>query len=503
MTSRFHRSKPFANDPDGSRLPIKVDSTSNGEFMPRPLSAANQQANRRALQMADENARRTGRQRREFLISAAGAATTLLAFNEVNAAVGKRGSRYELPWEAGKDEAAAKEALDGDEFIFDVQGHHVGDIESWAEGTPLYPARNNFRFFAPQVGCDYAGDDPEIGQIHCLTGEAYVKEVFLDSDTDIAVLSFGPAPGNVMMPQYSEGAETVRIVEALGTTQRLMVHGRCMPTYPGDLEAMEETAANWPVAAWKTYTQHGPQDTGFYLDDDLGELFLEKARKTGVHRIAVHKGLPFLQYTENLKYASSRDVGPAATANPDITFMIYHSGYDMRVPEGPYSRDSGSGVDDLISSLLDSDIKPGSNSNVYAELGSTWRYLMRDPDQAAHVIGKLLKYVGEDRVLWGTDSIWYGSPQDQIMAFRAFQISAEFQDKYGYPEITPEIRAKVFGLNGARAYGLTPDEVRRHTRIDPVQEAKDEYLEQPDPSYLTYGPKTRREFLRLLAQQDR
>ena len=61
---------------------------------------------------------------------------------------------------------------------------------------------------------------------------------------------------------------------------------------------------------------------------------------------------------------------------------------------------------------------------------------MRDPDEAAHVLGKLLERVGDDRVLWGTDSIWYGSPQNQIEAFRNFQISNEFQDTFGYPELT-------------------------------------------------------------------
>ena len=50
---------------------------------------------------------------------------------------------------------------------------------------------------------------------------------------------------------------------------------------------------------------------------------------------------------------------------------------------------------------------------------------MRDPDSAAHALGKLFKFVGEDNVLWGTDSIWYGSPQDQIQAFRTFQIADE------------------------------------------------------------------------------
>jgi hypothetical protein len=59
-------------------------------------------------------------------------------------------------------------------------------------------------------------------------------------------------------------------------------------------------------------------------------------------------------------------------------------------------------------------------------------------------------------VLWGTDSIWYGSPQDQIQAFRAFEISAEFQERYGYPKLTKELKAKVLGGNGARVYGVDP-----------------------------------------------
>jgi hypothetical protein len=75
-------------------------------------------------------------------------------------------------------------------------------------------------------------------------------------------------------------------------------------------------------------------------------------------------------------------------------------------------------VDSLIRSLQDNGILP--NGNVYAELGSTWRLLTRDPDEAAHVLGKLFKHVGDDRVLCGTDSIWYGRPQNQIQAFRTF-----------------------------------------------------------------------------------
>jgi hypothetical protein len=72
------------------------------------------------------------------------------------------------------------------------------------------------------------------------------------------------------------------------------------------------------------------------------------------------------------------------------------------------------------------------------------------------VLGKLLKYVGEDNVIWGTDCLFYGSPQDQIQALRSFRISHEFQDRYGYPELTKQIKHKILGLNGARLYGVDP-----------------------------------------------
>jgi hypothetical protein len=163
------------------------------------------------------------------------------------------------------------------------------------------------------------------------------------------------------------------------------------------------------------------------------------------------------------------------------------------VKEGPYDAQAQFGVDALVRSMQEA----GNPTNVVAELGSTWRYVMRSPDQAAHLMGKLLKTFGEDRVLWGTDSIWYGSPQDQIQAFRAFQISREFQQRHGYPELTSQLKRKVFGLNAARVYGLKPDAMRRKLAKDRVHKSKLDYLNDPQPSFLTYGPRTRREWLAL------
>jgi hypothetical protein len=113
-------------------------------------------------------------------------------------------------------------------------------------------------------------------------------------------------------------------------------------------------------------------------------------------------------------------------------------------------------------------------------------------------MGKLLKYLGEDNVLWGTDSIWYGSPQDQIQAFRTFQISAQFQERFGYAAITPAVRAKVFGLNATKPYRISAEEARKYACADHVARQRAAYLERPQPNFLTYGPKTRREFLNLL-----
>ena len=181
---------------------------------------------------------------------------------------------------------------------------------------------------------------------------------------------------------------------------------------------------------------------------------------------------------------------------PDVNFLIYHSGWVPGAKEGPYDPARADGIDALITSVEENDV--AKNSNVYAELGSTWRGLMRNPREAAHAIGKLVKYIGEDNVVWGTDSIWYGSPQDQILAFRAFQISEEFQEQYGYPEITPQLRAKIFGLNATKPYNIDADEVIKRARSDQLSERRLVYAQAPDPHFRTYGPKTRREFLNLL-----
>jgi hypothetical protein len=478
-------------DPEGRRLPIKLDATSNGEFVPVPLSPANRAANRLAQEAASRNAKRLGLSRRDFLVSACGAASTLLAFNAANAAVGTRGGFFELEAEAALEPQLAQARLGGKgEFIFDVQGHFVDPTGAWVRQAPA----DVFKW-SPKAGCARAAEPGARSHLNCLGAEEFVKDVFLDSDTDMMVLSFVPSRRDAE-PLTIQAADAVRrIVDRMEGAHRLMLHGRVNPNQPGDLQAMDELKERWKVCAWKTYTQWGVDGRGFFLSDPVGTRFIEKARALGVKVICVHKGLPFGK--RSYEHSQCSDIGVVAKRFPDVSFLVYHSGFVTGVAERAYSaRGHNDGIDTLIRSLVENDVKP--NSNVYAELGSTWRYLMRDPDGAAHALGKLVKFCGENNVLWGTDSIWYGSPQDQIQAFRAFQISPELRAQHGYREITPALRAKIFGLNATRPYAVSADEVKKRAASDHLARERVAYRERPEPHYLTHGPKSRREFLNLL-----
>ncbi len=482
----------YRNDPDGTRLPIKLDTTTNGEFAPIPLARHNRHALELAHDRASVNARRTGLSRRAFLVSSCGAASTLLAFNSANAAAGKTGGFFDVEADAALDIEIAASRMQKKEFIFDVQGHYVNPTGKWLEGVPDGAKPLSF---APKTGCALADQPGERSYLHCLGPEEFIRDVFMDSDTDMMVLSFVPSRREAEPLTIEEASATREIVSRMGR-HRLMLHGRVNPNQDGDLEAMDELAESYGVAAWKTYTQWGPDGKGFFLhDDDTGIPFIEKARSLKVPLIAIHKGIPFGR--RSYEHSLCDDIGIVAKRYPDVSFLIYHSGYVPGQEERAYDPKAGrDGIDSLVRTLLDNDLAP--NSNVYAELGSTWRALMRDPDSAAHALGKLFKYVGEDNVIWGTDSIWYGSPQDQIQAFRTFQISEELQNRHGYPAMTDRLRAKVFGLNAMKPYGIGVEEMKKRAGADAIEHRRVEYRGQADPHYLTYGPKTRRQFLNLL-----
>ncbi len=473
-------------------LPIKFDATSNGEFMPPELSRREQQINREAWQQVETQTRRARMDRRGFLRSSCAAAATLMAANRVNAHYGLQDGFYRLSKDADADAAVAAQDLSGSEFIFDIQGHFVDPNGRWLEDLPdsVRPLSS-----LPNAACDLASQPGTRSYLECLGPERFIRDVFMDSDTDLMVLSFVPSTREREPLTIEEAHATKQIIEQMPGDHRLLIHGRVNPNQAGDLDGMDELAEKWRVAAWKTYTQWGPEGVGFYLHDEkIGVPFIEKARKLGIRNICIHKGIPF--GPRSYEHSLCSDIGAVAKAYPDVNFIVYHSGYDPSVEETAFAAGQGkAGIDSLVQSVLDHGVAP--NSNVYAELGSTWRFLMRHPVQAAHALGKLVKYVGADNVLWGTDSIWYGSPQDQIQAFRAFQISEKLQEQHGYADLNAELKAKIFGLNACKPYAIQAAEVQRFTATDVVAQMRENYRNNPQPHFNTYGPTTRREFLNL------
>jgi predicted TIM-barrel fold metal-dependent hydrolase len=438
-------------------LPPFFERRSSDEYAPPAPTPRDERAALRFVARGEEAARRGGLSFGAWASGRRGTAAGLLA---LNAEAGR--DFYRVPDAAVHDDAAAAEALGGDEVVIDVQTHFVADRPE------CRPWHANIRalYEAVRPGWWRGMDD-----IKAYDLEQYLRCVFVESETALAVLTSAPGLGPERMLHDRELAGTRELIDRLGGSGRLLNHAVVHPDVPGEIETLAERSERLRPVGWKVYTlgQMGPggarERTGWFLDDDeTGLPFLERVRASGVRRVCVHKGISQLVPT-----GSPRDVGPAAAAFPDLDFLIYHSGYEVPLPgtppEGPYTEAAaGDGTNRLVASLRRAGIPPGAN--VWAELGSTWFCLIRRPEQAAHVLGKLLLAVGEDRVLWGTDAIWYGPSQPAIDAFRAFQIPAQMRERFGYPELTPRVKAKILGENAARAYGLDLAQVRERAASD-------------------------------------
>lgn len=461
---------------DDPGLPLKLWRCSNGEFMPPAIAPVAHEAMRRARRLSDESARHIGWSRRRFLTSSTGMAAGLIALaactdekrrsqpsptpapttapvtpttassrtsttagSTSTTALGPGGTLDVPPTAATDPELATSTThVAAGTLLIDVQNHLL-DYE-------LHPDAADFGAGFPQASCD-AGDSRL-----CFTPQRWADLVFAQSDTTMAVLSAIPVVGGVSPLSIDAMERGKQVAAELCGDGRVLIQGHAVPNVgpiEAALESMSAVAAEHDICAWKVYTHAGD---GWYLDDHdpnaavVGERFLAHVESLGPPVVAVHKGL-----SGDSPFASPVDIGPAAANHPRISFVVYHSGYEGTIAEGAYDP-SGTGADRLVTTLSDAGIAPGGN--VYAELGSTWRAVMSDLDQAAHLLGKLLLAVGEDNVLWGTDSIWYGTPQDQIAAFKAFQITPEYQERFGYPELTDARKAKILGLNAARLFHI-------------------------------------------------
>jgi predicted TIM-barrel fold metal-dependent hydrolase len=311
-----------------------------------------------------------------------------------------------------------------------------------------------------------------------------VKEVFLDSETAMGLISTppGPYPEQAVVPPR-EMTHFRDEINRVTQSRRMLAHGLITPQLgPRDLDFMDQQAQQLKVDAWKGYTGAAPKgfEHGWFVDDEkVAYPMLERARKLGVRRICLHKGLPLGPVAD---YNHPRDIIKAARDFPDLDFIAYHAGL-LRVPPADTSAEIP------WTSEFCRMTKAASLRNVYMELGSTFGQLVTtNPTACAHLLGQVVGAFGADRVLWGTDSIWYGTPQWQIDAFRRFEIPAALADRHGYPPLTRAVKESIFGLNAARLFGVDVNARRNEIPADYLSRIKMAYLDGGRaPSHRWYG----------------
>jgi predicted TIM-barrel fold metal-dependent hydrolase len=463
--------------------PIPTRIASNEEFIPPPQSPQQREFETRLTAISERAARGQGMNRRDFLRSGSGMAAALLALNQVF------GPCYDVEAAEVESQQAFAEKWPKDQFIFDIQTHHVDVSRKWYDDTP--DGKRVLRFFQmlrPRLKVEDSLD--------LLNRTHYVKEVFGDSDTVMAVISGVPSrewDKNPLPPDQM--VATRQYVNDLAGSQRLLSHGLLRPNLGRkELDEMERQVKELKIDAWKMYTGAELGEQAWFMDDEkVAYPFWERTKKLGVKNLCVHKGLPLGFFNE--KACTPLDLEKAAKDWPDLNFIVYHSGF-----RGFGGLGSGTGTKVQVPKTNDpqeipwiSDIfrilkrNPGIK-NIYFELGSTFQQTsMRDPVVCLHMLGQMIQTAGADHILWGTDSIWGGSPQSQIERLRRLQMTKELTDKYRYPELTREIKDQIFGLNAARLFGVDPKARRAAIKADKLTHLREEYRRDPAPSNTQYG----------------
>jgi hypothetical protein len=256
--------------------------------------------------------------------------------------------------------------------------------------------------------------------------------------------------------------------------------------------------------SWKAYTigdPLGPSKYGWRLDDEkLMYPFYEKAVASGINTICIHKGLMPRDYEKAFagtwEFATVDDLGQAAKDWPGMNFVIYHSALRPWLADDPSKEMAEfmkSGYIPWSTDLARIPEKYGVN-NIYGELGSTFASsAVTNPRFCAAFFGQLVNILGPERVVWGSDSVWYGSPQWQIEAMRRMEIPSDImkKHKWKYPLGGPnsEVKQKIFGLNSAHLYNLdlkiSQEKPFKH---DQIAQIKADYLAMGgERSNATYG----------------
>ena len=497
--ARADQAEPFQS-------PVPTRMISNGEFMPLPQTEDQKRVETRIKELADSSAKKLGMSRRQFLKTTGGVAATFLAMNEVF------GRHFRVdPAELFEPAAYAANAVPEDVFVFDDQLHFVrgslnvpifGELRATAQGPSAaaygFPENPfNPRNLPDELGSPWTPWNPALVGMpigpESFQFVEFVKAVYFDSQVHVGLLTnVGPGvvevPGAIIPPRSIQEAMGTEVLTAAQTvaardfinqiagSSRLLAHGLLYPGR-GNLDWIAYQAENFRPDSWKGYNistaakvdsdpdspmrkwRHDDEEVAYPTFELISQYQALYGESTpGFANICVHKGLapdePPLP--EN---GHPGDYPKAARDWPNLNFIAYHACYRPSFYAYPAlqairSGRTRDGVPDIewvtLFAQLAQDLP-----NVYAEIGTTFASMVITfPTVTAHFFGQLLKYMGPYRVVFGSDSMWYGAPQWQIEALWRFEIPEDIRASYGYPALDEDAKRQILGLNSARLYGL-------------------------------------------------
>ena len=492
-----------ADHADRVHSPIPTQMVSNGEYMPIGQTEKQREVEARLTALSTQAAKELGMSRRKFLTTSGGFAASFLAMNHVF------GEFFDVRTiDMLVPEAYAEGGPPKGLFVFDDQTHiirssRVGPgnaLRDIAQGNPNgfnaagladELGRVNFPWNPALVGLPNLNQNFHLAQ--------YMKDVYLDSQVSVAMMTNNnsaaiPDSGGNRAPRNVAESEAFEILTAkqtmatrdwvnqLSGSTRMLGHGQ-LYTGVGNLWFIEEQIEHLKPDSWKGYNIA----TAAKVDNDPNSLMQrwtlddpdvayptyakidEYARKNngailkkypGFRNLSIHKGLS-TNAGPDPRLGHPADIPRAAADWPQFNFIIYHSCirpgfWVLNALNEVRSGVLREGVPDILW-VTEMAVLAAPFKNVYAEIGTTFAStVVTFPTVCAHILGQLLKFMGEDRVVFGSDAVWYGSPQWQIEALWRFQIPEELCRRYGYPRLTPQIKRKILGLNSARLYGIQP-----------------------------------------------
>ena len=469
--------------------PIPTQFVSSDEFPPGAQTPKQREVEARIKALGNTLARHQGMTRRRFFKTAAGMAAAFVAMNDVYGPLFSVSSAEAASPDLANDRARA---LAG-QFIMDMHTHFLRD-DTRLEG-----------FVRQREAVGKAGWNPALAgkpqTIDDLKFANYFKEIYFDSDTKVALISGSGSEDPRDWFLTNEMKQDARAkVNRLAGSKRMFSHAIFMPGMPGWMEKVDHDIEVLRPDSFKGYTVGDNTNKQlsrhpWRLDDEkLLYPFYEKLAKAGLVNVCVHKGLyppeTSRQYPNLLPYADVRDVGKAAKDWPQLNFIVYHSAF--RWTGGSYRQGleqfDTTGRIDWVTELAEIPEKYGVK-NVYGDLGQIFaQSTVAEPRLCAAMMGMLVRGLGADHVVWGTDAVWTGSPQWQIEALRRLEIPDEMQRKHGFAPLgaaDARVKAMIFGENSARLYKY---DAREQLRGDKVALARADYeREGPQRTNLRYG----------------